>query len=360
MSQTLDPNKVNVSYQASGQGTAKTYPRVDNLAACGGSLGWYYDNEVKPQKVLLCPSLCSNVQADSKAGAWHVVADFGKYVQPTTTGLAPIASLITAGKVKYAEIVVLPELEVGEQAVALNAANYTLDLVSKLKKDDHFKGTKAIVSVTKCNACHDALGTTFHDPGYGGSVTVCRTCHVTTSGGSHLEMQSRGIDSYVHAIHKFQAFDVGDINFADPVFAKRYTVHIEHTFPNFTIKNCEACHNAGTYNPPDQSKSLPGLESRADTYLLDQGWVDATGKPAAGPRNIGDVPMYVVGPTNRACGGCHRAVLINEDNYSELIAFNTHTDNGGYTLDAGKTSQTTTASGVNYIYAMIDRIMSLF
>jgi hypothetical protein len=299
------------------------------------------------------------VQADSKPGAWHVTADFGKYVQPTTTGLAPIADLITAGKVKKAEIVVLPELLVSGEEVALNAASYTFDLVGKAKVNNYFQGTGAIASAAKCNACHDALGTTFHSPSYGGNVTVCRTCHVTTSGGSHLEMQSRGIDSYVHSIHKFQYLDTNGVDFRNPVFAKRYALHVEHTFPNFTIKNCEACHTTSSpanYNPPDQTKSMPGLESAA--WNLTNGWVNlSTGAslPPPAKRNIGNVPRLVVGPANRACGGCHRAVLINEDDEGELIAFNSHTDMGGYTIADG-----TTSTGVAYVYAMIDKMMNYF
>jgi hypothetical protein len=214
-----------------------------------------------------------------------------------------------------------------------------------------------VTSVAKCNACHDALGTTFHSGGYGGDVVVCRTCHVSTSGGSHLEMQSRGIDSYVHSIHKFQQFDIGEIDFTDKVFAKRYAQHVEHGFPNFTIKNCEACHVTSsasvpvTYNAPDNSQSLPGLESAADT--LTQGWVDlATGAPTAGPRNIGAVPAYVTGPGSRACGGCHKAVLINEDDAGRLASFHSHVLMGGYNVEND-------AENTN-VYKMIDNIMSYF
>jgi OmcA/MtrC family decaheme c-type cytochrome len=200
-----------------------------------------------------------------------------------------------------------------------------------------------VVDAKKCNACHDALGTTFHNASYGGNnVVACRTCHVTSSGGSLLEMQSRGIDSYIHAIHKFQKLGAGFLDFSDPVVAARYDQHVEHLFPNFTIKNCESCHNAGTYEVPDQSKSLPGLESPS--------WTNDTWD-----RSIGNVPSYVVGPANRACGGCHRAVLINEDDAGGLLAFNTHTDMGGYTLETGETED-----GVDFVYAMIERIMSLF
>ncbi|MBK7901633.1 MAG: hypothetical protein IPJ97_00815 [Proteobacteria bacterium] len=105
---------------------------------------------------------------------------------------------------KKAEIVVLPTLRNADsETIGLNAATQTFDLVGNATVADYYKGTHAVTSVEKCNACHDALGTTFHSGGYGGDVVVCRTCHVSSSGGSHLEMQSRGIDSYVHAIHKF-------------------------------------------------------------------------------------------------------------------------------------------------------------
>lgn len=67
MSEELDPTKVNLSYAAGGQGNGTTLPHVDNLAACGGKLAWYYDNNVKPTKVQLCPASCKTVQADSKA-----------------------------------------------------------------------------------------------------------------------------------------------------------------------------------------------------------------------------------------------------------------------------------------------------
>jgi len=298
------------------------------------------------------------VMADSKPGAWHVQVDLAGYVQPASTGLDTIPNLIAAGKVKKAEVAVIPELvnAAGVQ-VALNAPSKTFDLVGKALVADYFQGANAVTSAAKCNACHDALGTTFHSAGYGGNVTLCRTCHVTTSGGAHLEMQSRGIDSYVHAIHKFQAFDLGSIDFTDKVFAKRYALHIEHGFPNFTIKNCEACHTTSsgsvpvTYNPADNTKSLPGLESKA--YTLTKGWVDlSTGAPTAGPRNIGAVPALVTGPASRACGGCHKAVLINEDDEAKLASFNSHVDMGGYNVP-NDTANT-------YVYKMIERIMTYF
>lgn len=301
------------------------------------------------------------VEADSAEGAWHVKADLAAYVQDSRTGLADIPTLIADGIVKRAEVVVLPELVEDGIQVALNAVSQTVELPSGAPVDNYFKAENAVVDVAKCNLCHDALGTTFHSAGYGSDIVACRSCHVTTSGGGHLEMQSRGIDSYVHAIHKFQAFDIQEIDFADPVEAARYDLHIGHVFPNFTIKNCEACHVTsgalvpGTdpadnirypvvYNVPNQAESVAGLESASATI---------TGRT----REIGGVPQYVVGPANRACGGCHRAELIKLDDADGLFAFNSHTNMGGYTIEQPPVSD---EEPVYYVYQMIEKIMSFF
>ena len=169
-----------------------------------------------------------------------------------------------------------------------------------------------------CNSCHDALATTFHSGKRGGNIVICKMCHVPSSGGSHLEMQSRSIDSYVHAIHSFQDFDIGDIDFSDPVEAAEHSHKIKSEFPRFGILNCEACHNPGTYEVPDQSKSLPSVLSASDDVA---------------DRNIGTVPSYVVGPASRACGACHRAEMIKDDDAGRLAAFFAHTAANGYLVE---------------------------
>jgi hypothetical protein len=263
-------------------GTGTAHPRITTLSAAGGS--------------------------------WTVEADLSTW-----------ADKITNGTVKRVEIAVMPRLQAdvvkwkngtAKETLAINAPSRTFDLAANAFNDGFYK---SIVKVAQgCNNCHEALGTTFHSGDRGGSIVVCRLCHTTQSGGSHLEMQSRSIDSYVHAIHSFQVFDIGDIDFTDPVEAMKYEHHIESTYPNFTIKNCKSCHEAGKFNVPDQSKSLPGLLSAADNTSA-VGW----------NRNIGYVPSYFTGPASRACGGCHRAAAIKEDDASMIAAFNSHVRTNG-------------------------------
>jgi hypothetical protein len=302
--------------------------------------------------------------ADSVAGAWHVTLDLAAFAPAAGTGIdnMTIPALIAAGKVRKAEIAVLPTLVVGGVPVAINAPSKTVDVSADGVDqfvDNYFKGTAALVDEAKCNKCHDALATTFHTTtvndveGAGnrsGNIVVCRTCHVVTSGGSHLEMQSRSIDSYVHAIHSFQAFDTGSVDFTDAVEAKRYAQHVEHVFPNFTIRNCEACHvgpDVGgnvVYNVPDQSKSMPARLSGSSTWNK------------VPPRSIGKVPTYVTGPASKACGGCHRANFITEDQAGELASWNQHTANGGFLEDDSATG----ANDSTFVYDAIDKIMSMF
>ncbi|NIQ76064.1 MAG: hypothetical protein GWN33_09190 [Gammaproteobacteria bacterium] len=264
----------------------------------------------------------------AEGGSWEVIADLSAW-----------ADLIADGTVKRVEIAVMPTLENADGVqLALNAPSRTFDLADNAFDDDFYS---PIVKVTDgCNNCHEALATTFHSPDRGGNIVVCRMCHITKSGGSHLEMQSRSIDSYAHAIHSFQAFDIGDIDFADPVQALHYEHHIEFPYPKHGITDCESCHLEGTNNVPDQSKSLPGLLSASDPI---NGW----------DRNIGDVPVYVTGPASRACGGCHRAVMIKEDEAGELISFNQHTKLGGYLIEAGE-------DDVGTLMTVIDEIMAIF
>ncbi|MEO7327360.1 MAG: VWA domain-containing protein, partial [Minicystis sp.] len=63
----LDRDLVNFTYTPKGQGTPKVLLRADNLLDCNNAPGWYYDNNMAPTKIILCPASCSTVQADSSA-----------------------------------------------------------------------------------------------------------------------------------------------------------------------------------------------------------------------------------------------------------------------------------------------------
>jgi OmcA/MtrC family decaheme c-type cytochrome len=260
----------------------------------------------------------------------------------TWTAVADLSSFITkygTAAIKRAELGVLPALGIDQSKSPDNAKTVTVSgvvgpnpnynaylAISGITKTFDIAGNailadasaygRDIVDPAKCNKCHDALAVEFHSPNYGGAgVVACRLCHIVGSGGSHLEMQSRSIDSYIHAIHSFQAMDVGGINFADPVQDMEYNHHTGFTYPRFTTLSCESCHNAGKYDMPDATRSLPGILSGSSTVNK--------------ARNIGGISTVVVGPAGRACGGCHRAQAIKTDDAARLAQYDQHTGTFG-------------------------------
>ena len=255
-------------------------------------------------------------------GSWTVTADLSAW-----------ASMLTDGTVKRAEIAVLPEVkDAAGRTLGLNAPSktfafgtngfvnfYTDEVV--VMKTGRTLAASGYIGNKGCNTCHDQLATTFHSGIRGGNIRVCRLCHVKSSGGSHLEIQSRSIDSYVHAIHSFQDFDTGDINFADGFEAMEYRHHTESFFPRFGqgdgATDCESCHVVGAYEPSNQSKSLPAIWSGTDTV----------NDPA---RTLPTEPSVVSGPAATACGGCHRAHKIVENDGGGLTTLYAHWSQFGY------------------------------
>ncbi|MCP2501519.1 MAG: hypothetical protein NCA08_08165 [Deltaproteobacteria bacterium] len=274
-----------------------------------------------------------NIDNTSNNNSPHITLTGGAGTWNVTANLSTWNGWIDNGSVKRVEVAVMPSLKNADNVVvALNAPSRTFNLVTKAFEPAFFGNTIVKVTAGKasatdptmsgCNNCHDALATTFHSPDRGGNVVVCRLCHITKAAGSHLELQSRSIDSYAHAIHRFQDFDTGSIDFTDPVEAMHYTHHVESNFPTFGIEDCRACHNATKFNVPDQAKSMPGVLSNTDFNTV---------------RNIGSTTTdTITGPAARACGACHRAeAIIANEGFGDpvkLSAINSHTTTFGYTL----------------------------
>ena len=279
----------------------------------------------------------------SVPGAWIVHFDTTQWQLYKTDD---IPTQIANGDIRKAEVSLTPALTLDGVRVALEAVSETFDIGSNAIVADYFADAKEIVDIDKCNACHDDMGVLPVHPGsgrFGDGVQVCRACHTTTFPGSHLEMQSRSIDSYVHAIHSFQPFDLGDVDAADAVEVKRTEAHMKHKFPFFTALACEGCHVddfvAGEvrYNVPNQAESMPGVLAPTDDIP---------------DRSVGNVPEYVTGPASRACGSCHRSVMLNKDQAGDLASFNAHTDAFGTLVENDADDE--------ILFGIIDKIMTWF
>ncbi len=60
----------------------------------------------------------------------------------------------------------------------------------------------------------------------------------------------------------------------------------------------------------------------------------------------------MTGPASKACGGCHRAALINEDNAGGLAVLNQHFAQGGYLIEGGKKPADTLNKAINEMMAI--------
>jgi hypothetical protein len=59
---TLDTASINVRFTNTA-GVATELGKVQSAADCDMfARGWYYDNEAAPQKVLVCPDVCTQIQ----------------------------------------------------------------------------------------------------------------------------------------------------------------------------------------------------------------------------------------------------------------------------------------------------------
>jgi len=254
-----------------------------------------------------------------------------------------LLDMIADGRVKYAEVTAITGI------TGTAGVTQTFDLTTGQMVEGYFKDNddleiyNAIVDIDKCDKCHDQLAVTFHGGGRGGDIVICKNCHYPANDGSHYEMQSRSIDSYVHAVHSFQLPDPGSVDWDDPVEAAWAEMHTHHTFPNFTITNCEGCHKAGMYNVPDQAESMPSWQSATDTVPADV-------------RSVGDFPSAITGPASRSCAGCHRAHYLKFDWPGAIVNVNAHTKaNGTYIEDP---EDDTDFEGV--VWDVIDKLMSYF
>lgn len=62
----IDPQLINVSYTPSG-GTETELGLVASAAECRTEQAWYYDDPMDPTRIILCPSACDTVTADTGA-----------------------------------------------------------------------------------------------------------------------------------------------------------------------------------------------------------------------------------------------------------------------------------------------------
>jgi len=60
----FDSRMVNVVFSPTGQTADRQFfGRVSSISICGDKLGWAYDNEINPTRIIACPRTCDTIQA---------------------------------------------------------------------------------------------------------------------------------------------------------------------------------------------------------------------------------------------------------------------------------------------------------
>ena len=189
---------------------------------------------------------------------------------------------------------------------------------------------REVTAVANCNVCHQQLNG--HGNNRVDSVQACSFCHNPNatdvvsriSAGINpqnldptdgLAEQTIDLKVLIHAIHAsaLRATDVG----------VPYVVYHNGNARNFSalqfsglINNCLACHDAGTYYPPDPNTSTV-LATTISTYVN-------------GVANSGPAGQTAVTAATAACSACHQSatekahMLQNGGSFSALKDANSH------------------------------------
>jgi OmcA/MtrC family decaheme c-type cytochrome len=178
--------------------------------------------------------------------------------------------------------------------------------------DSEVDGRREVVSMEKCNTCHDTLAL------HGGqrfNVQECLICHRPNATDEEVrpeeELPPESIDFkwLIHRLHKGH-----ELNVDFTVYGYRSSVHnYNHLLFPGDLRNCEACHVDGSYNVP-----------------VTEGSMEVTN-----PRNY----YTPTRPAATACLACHDNVDAAAHAYTQTAPFgescaSCHGDGKTYSVDA--------------------------
>ena len=141
---------------------------------------------------------------------------------------------------------------------------------------------RTVVSLDKCNDCHDRLATTFSHGGQRIAIEYCVFCHNSNAddavrrAGPDAPGESISFERMIHRIHTGEELTQDYTVYG---FSGTATKFNEVTYPG-NRKDCLACHSsASTYGLPLDTGGIPTITNR--DYFSPQG------------------------PATAACLGCH-------------------------------------------------------
>jgi len=155
---------------------------------------------------------------------------------------------------------------------------------------------RQVVDIAKCNDCHKQLS--LHGSNRTGNAELCATCHNPNAtdinrrvAGSDCQTVTGTLDDQtidfkvmVHAIHAGARAGYKVCGFGNAGYDFSYV-----KYPG-KLENCEGCHKADTYYPPDSTVAL------ATTF-------DAA--PASSPDRSTPLGDIATTPATAVCSSCH-------------------------------------------------------
>ena len=155
---------------------------------------------------------------------------------------------------------------------------------------------RAVVSTAKCNKCHDVLAL------HGGQRYKVEECVICHNPNETAEVEGQELETNIqlkwmaHKIHTGEELDrdyvIGDVNYKEVLYPG-------------DRRNCEACHNAGTYNLPLPEGVLPS--QTPDDFVAE--WAPESASCLSCHDTVDAAAhAYVnIAPFGEACASCHGA-----------------------------------------------------
>lgn len=142
---------------------------------------------------------------------------------------------------------------------------------------------RAVVNIDRCNMCHYDLS--LHG-GNRNQIEQCVLCHNPNGTDEEVRVEGTGAPESINFKAMIHRIHAGSEQIRDfTVYGFRSSVHNynEVEFPQ-TLANCEACHDAGTYELPLPAGVLPTVDPRG--------------------------PINPAPPITSACIGCHTSLSV--------------------------------------------------
>lgn len=193
------------------------------------------------------------------------------------------------------------DIAAGDETISVREAAFN-PLLNVAVTDDFAQPRREIVDVNKCNVCHDSLAL------HGGQrfrIEECVVCHNANGDDSPVRPPDTGTPESIHfkfMVHRIHKGEELERDYT--IYGFRSSVHNynEVLYPG-DLRNCEACHLAGTY-------SLPTPEGALAT-MTPNDWYTPMQPAAAACLSCHDsvdaaAHAYVnTAPFGEACGACH-------------------------------------------------------